>query len=87
MFDSFTRPGSFTTSARAAKENLSTGKDKLEEKHVNCEDMASRRSHLDSLVAVLDKHIDSRLHSTGTEVRLNSRLDYTTLICSMLRHT
>ena len=73
MFDSFTRPGSFTTSAPAAVAGdiLSTGKDKLQEKHVNCEDMASRRTHLDSLVAVLDQHIEARLNSAGTEVRLD----------------
>jgi hypothetical protein len=65
LFDSFTRPGSFTTTAGVGS---TLGKERIQEKHVDCGDMASRRSHLDSLITTLDDHISARVNSEGTEV-------------------
>jgi hypothetical protein len=67
MFDAFTRPGSFTT---AAVTGDTTCKEKVQEKHVDCSDMASRRDHLDSLVDALDEHISARVNSEATQVIL-----------------
>lgn len=63
MFESFTRPGSFTT-GKGSNETA----DKSQEKHLNCSDMASRKDHLDSLISSVDAHIASRVNSEATEV-------------------
>ena len=68
MFDSFTRPGSFTSSVSGED------KEKCEEKRVNCTDMAARRDHLDALVRVLEEHITARVNSEATEVSNDSHV-------------
>ena len=80
MFESFTRPASFTTKAGEGP-NSGKLKEKLEEKHVDCNDMASRREHLDSLISILDEHITARVHSEPTEV---GHCHTVTVFCSAL---